>query len=151
MTFLSRDLRHKTLPQFTMNDVLLSELSNFKYLGHYLTNELNDDLDIKRQCRSLYIHGNTIIRKFHMCSIDVKLQLFKTFCAPLYTAHLWWNFSKSAMDKMRKAYHNVLKNIVGLSKYESTSGLCAYLNVKSLGAVRRNLIYGFMCRIKKHK
>ncbi len=39
-----------------------------------------------------HYQGNIILRKFNMCSLGVKLTLFPTYCSPMYTAQLWWNY-----------------------------------------------------------
>ena len=46
-----------------------------KYLGHFISNTLRDDKDILRQRRQLYARGNTLLRKFYMSSIEMKLIL----------------------------------------------------------------------------
>ena len=50
-----------------------------KYLGHYITDFLSDDDDINRQRRTLFVQGKIILRKFNMCSLGVKLTLFRTY------------------------------------------------------------------------
>ena len=39
----------------------------------------------KNKCGKLSDKNN------YMCSIAVKNTLFRTFCTPMYTCHLWWN------------------------------------------------------------
>ena len=39
-------------------------------------------------------------RKFHMCSVPVKLKFFNSYCASLYTPHLWWNYKKMSVTKL---------------------------------------------------
>ena len=46
--------------------------------------DLSDDEDMMRQRRYLYAQGNVLSRSFHMCSINVKNTLFRTFCTPMY-------------------------------------------------------------------
>ena len=65
-----------------------TQVDSVKYLGHFLTCELNDDIDIRRQCRVLNVRGNILSRKFHMCSVPVKLKLFNSYCASLYIHHI---------------------------------------------------------------
>ena len=77
-----------------LNNECIKVVSSTKYSGHYLANDLSDDLDIKRQCRQLYAQGNSLIRKFHMCSVDVKLVILQSYCSPMHRAHLWWSYSK---------------------------------------------------------
>ena len=109
-------LKGVDLPDFTLFGEKLREVSSVKYLGHVISNNLSDDLDIERQCRQLYAQGNTILRKFHMCSIQVKLTLFRTYCSPMYTAQLWWSYKKSSMSKLLVSYHNIFKLFIGVSK-----------------------------------
>ena len=63
---------------------LNGEVDSVKYLGHHLTNDLHDDLDIRRQGRAINVRGNIIFRKFHMCSVSVKLKLFNSYCASIH-------------------------------------------------------------------
>ena len=65
---------------------------------------LSDDIDIRRQCRVLNVRGNILFRKFHMCSVPVKLKLFNFYCSSkkmLYTPHLWWNYKKMSVTKLQ--------------------------------------------------
>ena len=106
-----------------------------------LTDSLSDDLDILRQRKKIYAQGNNIRRKFYMCSFDVKLELFRSYCSSLYTAHLWINYTKSVINKLYTAYHNMLKLIVGVPKWEHTRPICVSLKVVYCPALIRKLIY----------
>ena len=83
--------------------------ASYKYLGHYITDDLSDDDDINRQRITLFVQGNIILRTFNMCSLGVKLTLFRTYYSPMYTAQLWWNYNKSTITKLQIAYHNFFK------------------------------------------
>ena len=67
-----------------LNGEVILQVDSVKYLGHHLTNDLHDDLDIRRQCRAINVRGNILFRKFHMCSVSVKLKLFNSYCASMY-------------------------------------------------------------------
>ena len=136
-------------PRIYLNDVLLETVDSYKYLGHCFTNDLMDNADIKRQSAKLYIQGNTILRKFYMCTMDVKLALFRSFCMPMYTTYLWWNFNKTVMNKLYISYHNIFKMFLGFSKFESTSLLCTVFDIQCCAAVIRNHIYSFICRLDR--
>ena len=84
-------MRQAVCPSFIVNGNVIPESDNVKYLGHIICSDLSDDEDMMRQRRYLYAQGNVLSRSFHMCSIDVKNTLFRTFCTPMYTCHLWWN------------------------------------------------------------
>ena len=109
---------------------------------------MRDDKDIERQRRKIFIQGNTLIRKFSMCSVEVKLELFRSYLSSMYTAQLWTSYSNTAIRKLYTAYHNSLKLLLGFSRREHNSPICTYLNVKSCPAVIRNLVFKFMTRLR---
>ena len=74
-------------PLYTLNGEVIKEVDSVRYLGHIISSNGKDDKDIMRQCQQLYARGNVLLRKFHMCSMDVKVKLFNTYCSPMYTAH----------------------------------------------------------------
>ena len=143
--FISKMLKGAHLSNVYLNGVLVKQVDSVKYLGHFLTCELSDDIDIRRQCRVLNVCGNILSRKFHMCSVPVKLKLFNSYCAALYTPHLWWNYKKMSVTKLHITYHNILKRNIGLSKYESTSATCAYTNTQCCQSTIHNLVFKFVC------
>ncbi len=122
-------------------------VASYKYLGHYITDDLSDDDDINRQRRTLFVQGNIILRKFSMCSLGVKLTLFRTYCSPMYTVQLWWNYTKSTITKLQISYHNIFKMFLVVSKYESTSYLCTLFDIQCCQSVIINLVYDFICRL----
>ena len=134
-----------------LNGEVILQVDSVKYLGHHLTNDLHDDLDIRRQCRAINVRGNILFRKFHMRSVSVKLKLFNSYCASMYTPHLWRNYKKRSICKLQITYHNRLKMNIALSKYESTSVTCAITNTQCCQSVIRNLVYKLVCRHDKSK
>ena len=118
--FISKTLKGSHLPNVYLNGEVILQVDSVKYLGHHISNDLHDDLDIRRQCRAINVRGNILFRKFHMCSVSVKLKLFNSYCASMYTPHLWWNYKKMSICKLQITYHNILKMNIGLSKFEST-------------------------------
>ena len=74
-----------------MNGCLLNFVSQFRYLGHILSDNMNDDDDIRREIKNLFVRTrpNVLISRFYRCSRKVKLILFKTFCLCMYDVALW--------------------------------------------------------------
>ena len=50
------------------NGIVLHVVTSYKYLGHYITDDLLDDDDISRQRRTLFVqwHNIILLRKFHV-------------------------------------------------------------------------------------
>ena len=56
--FISEMLKGAHLLNVYLHGVLVEQVDSVKYLGHFLTCELIDDIDIRRQCRVLNVRGN---------------------------------------------------------------------------------------------
>ena len=67
ITFRNSSVKDFSLPSFGMNGESINEVPFVKYLGHVISADMKDDLDIMRQCRQLYAQGNALARRFHMC------------------------------------------------------------------------------------
>ena len=89
-----------------VNGVVIPESDKVKYLGHIICSDLSDDEDMIRQRRYLYAQGNVLSRRFHMCSINVKNTLFRTFCTP---CHLWWNYKAQSFHKLKVTFNNAFR------------------------------------------
>ncbi len=126
----------------------LEVVKKVKYLGHVIRDDLcDDDDDVQRQCGKLYGQANMLARKFHMCTPDVKISLFKTYCTTLYTAHLWCDFSESKMKKLQVAYNDALRIVLKIPRRSSASEMFVSNNVPTFNAVLRNCMHRFMCRL----
>ena len=138
-------------PVFTLNFKIIDESDTVRYLGHILCNRGKDDKDITRQCQQLYARGNVLLRKVHMCSMSLKIQLFNTYCSPMYTAQLWWNHTVASYHRLNVAYNNVLRRLLRRPRFCSASGLFVECRIPNCKAVIRNLIFRFMTRLDLSK
>ena len=129
-----------------INDVKLDYVQQIKYFGVILTNTYKDDMDIARQLRSLYA-SSIILRKFASCSISVKIQLLESYCINFYCSSLWCNFTKQSMSKLRVAFNNVYRLILGFRKRDSASCMFVSSRIDSFEAKTRKTCYTFRQRM----
>ena len=100
----------KEFPLFKVDDKCIKHVEQFKYLGHIITNTLTDVDDINSEIKKMFVRiTNMLIRKFHNCSTDVKIMLFKTFCICLYNVALWKTFKIVTLNKFRLCYNKCIK------------------------------------------
>ncbi len=52
-----KDIR---IPNFELNNVLLTRVTKYKYLGHCISDDISDDDDMARQYRQIYAQGNAL-------------------------------------------------------------------------------------------
>ena len=103
----------------------------FKYLGHKLSYELNDDIDIDREIRNMFVRTNILLRKFYRCSISVKISLFKSYCINLLGCALCSRFSSGVSNRFKSCYHKCLKVFFGYNTYSSVTNLLFELGLAS--------------------
>ena len=147
MIFKSSVFRNCINPTFYLDDHDLAECVSYKYLGHYICNNRNDDVDISRQCRSIYAKGNVLIRKFYKCSDEAKITLFKAHCTSMYSSHLWSRYTQSSLRKLTVAYHGILKKFLNFPRGTSNSLLFVFYGVPTFQELNRKLICSFQNRI----
>ena len=73
-----------------------------------------DNEDIARQKLKIYSSGNMLTTFFKHCGEDVKLKLFKTYYYSMYGTHLWSKYSKTEYDRVRIAFNNIFRNLLGI-------------------------------------
>ena len=98
-----------SFPQFKLGDSHLEFVKCLKYLGHMITDTLDDDLDIQREIRNLFTRTNIVARRFGKCSTHVKITLFKAYCVCLYDAGLWSKYSGGVFSKLMSCYYKCIK------------------------------------------
>ena len=145
--FRNSSVKDFSFPSFEMNGESIKEVPFVKYLGHIISADMKDDLDIMRQCRQLYAQGNALARRFHMCSDNVKVTLFRSYCSSLYTSQLWWKYRVNSIRKLYVAYNNAFRMLFRLPRDCSASGMFAENNVMSCPALVRKLVFGFYKRV----
>jgi len=99
----------KSIPPLRLGDECLQYVSSFKYLGHVILNNLTDASDIQREICKMFVRTNKLVRRFSMCSFDVKVMLFRSYCICLYDAALWSVYNAGTISKLLHAIIDVLK------------------------------------------
>ena len=74
-----------------------------------ITNDMNDDEDIQREFRNMFIRTNILFRKFRKCSRSVKKMLFKSYRLCLYDVVLWSKYTIGCFNKFRSCYNKCIK------------------------------------------
>ena len=60
---------------------------------------------------------------------------------------MWFDYTKTALTKLKVAYNNSLRRFMGLPWQNSASEMFVNLNIKSFGELLRYFVYGFRSRI----
>ena len=128
----------ENFPNFVLDGHQLSFVPTFKYLGHIIEKNMCDDLDIAREIRNLYFRTNVLKRRFGLCSLEVKLKLFKSFCICFYDIALWLNYSKTIFGRMKSCYTKCVKSFFNFHKYSSVTEVFMYLGLPLFDTIIHN-------------
>ncbi|XP_063895208.1 uncharacterized protein LOC135118097, partial [Helicoverpa armigera] len=136
------------IPIFTMNGMNIKRTNSFRYLGHILTDDLKDNADVERERRALAVRGNMLARRFHRCTDQVKITLFKAYCQGLYTGGLWISCTKRSLDALRVQYNNIFRMMLGLPRFCSASEMFAENRTDDFYALIRKKTASIITRIR---
>jgi len=114
----------------------------FKYLGHILTASFTDDEDIDRVKRNSAMRVNLLIRKFNLCSEEVKCHLLSTYCGQFDTCSLWARYKRLTMDRLRVCHNTILRTLLHLPPWTGANNMFATLNVRSHQEIVRLASFG---------
>ena len=134
-------------PYFTLSSKCLDVVSSHKYLGVHITDCLEDDANIRYQCRNLYSRGNTIIRNFKNCNDVVKCSLFKTFCTQIYGAQTWSTFRCESFHQIKVAYNRIFRILMGLEHRVSMKHVLVCKGLDPFDVVFRKACVSFRSRL----
>jgi len=81
----------------------------------------------------MFVRTNVLCRKFSICSINVKIQLFKSYCLCLYGTVLWRWYKIGTVNKLKSAYNRCLKIFFGYSRHFSVTQLLLELGLPIVG------------------
>ena len=98
-------------------------------------------LDVARQTRKFYLQANLRLRNFRHCSDQVKCVLFQTHCTNLYCCQLWFNSTKSSLNKLSTSYNSVLHRLLVISKPYSASEMFVSRGIPTFAELLRTSIY----------
>jgi len=164
MVFPPKDKRKivaSAFPSFVLNGATLQYVSEFKYLGHMISNDNTDDKDMLREVRLLFVRANILNRRFGVCSVPVKLTLFRSFCICFYGMALWKRYSVASISRLRSSYIKCMKLFFGYSKYYSVTSMLVQLGLPSFDTlifnsrvslsrqcqITQNAFIGHICRL----
>ena len=124
--FIPYILGHIHTPNAYLGDKKLKWVDQKWFLGLLIWLDCSDIEDIARQNQKIYGSSNMLTTYFRRCGKEVKLKLFKTYCHNMYGTHLWSEYSKTGYDRIRIAFNNILHNLLGLKRRDSSLYECQH-------------------------
>ena len=108
---------------------------------------MTDDKDIKKQFRRQNAVGNMLVRKFSFAPIEAKIQLFNSYCYPIYGCALWRHSFQNSIRKLTDSYWDTFKRLINVSRYISSSLTFPMNATDHINVVLRKFSYSLMSRV----
>ena len=97
--------------------------------------------------RLLYCRSNRLVRLFSKCSKTVLIELCRSFCTTFYSPYFWTQYKKATFSKLRVAYNNVYRKILGLCRRSIASKMFVTDNILNFEELMRKSIFAFTRRL----
>ena len=122
-------------------------VEEFRYLGHVMTADCRAYKDIKKQLRRQNVVSNMLVRKFSCVRIEAKIQLFKSYCYPIYWCALWRHSFQNSIRKLTVSYRDTLKHLINVPRYTSSNLALAVNANDHIKVMFRKFVYSLMSRV----
>ena len=136
------------LPGLTLNGKPVEFIAEAKYLGVLLQSNLKTTVDVARQTRKFYMQANLLLRNFRYCTDNVKCVLFQAYCTNMYCCQMWYNSTKSSLNKLRTSYNSVLRRLLFISRPYSASAMFVCRGIPTFDEILRRSVHSFKQRIE---
>ena len=91
--------------------------------------------------------GNMLVRKFSFAPIEAKIQLFKSYCYPIYGCALWRHSYQNSISKHTVSFSDTFKRLINVSRYTSSSLAFAMNSTDHINVVLLKFAYSLMSRV----
>lgn len=147
MSIIPRYLRHIDNPAITLGIHRLQFVNEFPYLGHIITNNLNDNTDIEHKRRKLCALGNMICRRFAFCNVDTKIVLFRAYFYSIYGSSLWSHYTQEQWRRIKVVHNDILRRLTHTPRFHSASTMFQECNLRTLNEIIRLSISSLVTRL----
>ena len=101
--------RYRYSTRLRLGNEELNFVEEFRYLIHVTTADCRDDKDIKKQFRRENAVGNMLVNKFSFAPNESKIQLFRSYCYPIYGCAFWRHSFKNSIS-----YSDIFKRLINV-------------------------------------
>ena len=91
--------------------------------------------------------GNMLVRKFSFAPIEAKIQLFKSYCYPIYGRARWHHLYQNSIRKLTVSFNDTFKCLINDPSYTSSSLAFAMKSTDHIHVVFRKFSYSLMSRV----
>ena len=88
-----------------------------------------------------------LVRKFSFAPIEAKIQLFKSYCYPIYGCALWRHSYQNSIRKLTVCFSDTFKRLINVPRYTSSSLAFATNSTDHFNVVFRKFAYSLISKV----
>ena len=88
-----------------------------------------------------------LVRKFSFAPMEIKIQLFKSYCYPIYGFALWRHSYQNSIRKLTVSYSETFGGLNNVARYTLSSLAFAMNATDHINVVFRKSTYSLMSRV----
>ena len=88
-----------------------------------------------------------LVRKFSFAPMQAKIELFNSYCYPIYGCALWRHSYQNSIRKLTVSYSDTFKCLINVPRYTSSSLAFAVNATDHINVVFRKNAYSLMSRV----
>ena len=85
-----------------------------------------------------------LVRKFSFAPIEAKIQLFKSYCYPIYGCAFWRHSYQNSIRKLNVSFSDTFKRFINVPRYTSSSLAFASNSTDHINVVFRKFAYSLV-------
>ena len=118
-------------PNLYIGQETLRTISEIKYLGVIISDQLTLKLDADRMLNSFLGQFNSFYFKFHFVSSEVLYFLFRTYCTSFYGINTWTEelISNNKIRKISVGFHKAVKRTANMLPWDSNHEACQKVDI----------------------
>ena len=116
-----------------LNGLPLEKVPIIKYLGIFITENLDLSADCDRILSKFLRQFNSMYQKFNFLPENILSFLFKTYCSSFYGLNLWFEelAKVGCVKKLEIAYHKAVKRVAKMDVWQSNHEACEKIGVST--------------------
>ena len=112
-----------------------------------MTADFRDDKDIEKRFMRQNAVGNMMVKKFSFAPIEVNLQLYNSYCYPIYGCALWRHSYQNSIRKLTVRFSDTFKRLINVPRNTSSSLAFAMNSTDNINVVFRKFADSLMSRV----
>jgi len=137
-------------PIVSVNEVPLSWVDSYKYLGYTICNSVVgfDDKEILIRIQDMRKRMHMLFNRFHRLNFSTKKYLFMTYMNSMYCIANWVPRTLVVIRKVKVAYNDCIRLLFKFKRGVSVTDFCVKNGILTFNEMRRKACFSMLLRVK---